>query len=57
MSNNTDKSIEQWLWDAACSIHDAIVAPNTVEVREGLLHTEGKGDSHKEPAWLLSHRK
>ena len=27
MSNNADKSIEQWLWDAACSIRDAKDAP------------------------------
>ena len=25
--NNTDKSIEQWLWDAACSIRGAKDAP------------------------------
>ncbi len=27
MPNNTDKSIEQWLWDAACSIRGAKDAP------------------------------
>jgi len=27
MPNNTDKSIEQWLWDAACSIRNAKTAP------------------------------
>lgn len=26
-NHNTDKSLEQWLWDAACSIHGAIDAP------------------------------
>jgi type I restriction enzyme M protein len=27
MPNHTDKSIEQWLWDAACSIRGAKDAP------------------------------
>jgi type I restriction enzyme M protein len=27
MPNNTDKSLEQWLWDAACSIRGAKDAP------------------------------
>src|SRR5512143_1989135 len=27
MPNNTDKAIEQWLWDAACSIRGAKDAP------------------------------
>lgn len=27
MSNNTNKSIEQWPWDAACSIRGAKDAP------------------------------
>jgi len=26
-NHNADKSLEQWLWDAACSIHGAIDAP------------------------------
>ncbi len=27
MPNDTDKSLEQWLWDAACSIRGAKDAP------------------------------
>ena len=26
-NHTPDKSLEQWIWDAACSIHDAIDAP------------------------------
>ncbi len=37
---NTDKSLEQWLWDAACSIHGAIDAPKYKDFILPLIFTK-----------------
>lgn len=37
-NNNTDKSIEQWLWDAACSTRGAKDAPKYKDYILPLLH-------------------
>jgi hypothetical protein len=44
MPNNTDKSIEQWLWDAACSIRGAKDAPKYKDYI--LLQPASRGMNH-----------